>query len=74
MQKSALLYFSLLIITMSFLPVLLKHKKGGCLSRHLRLMLWPQLLHFAITLVPVVMGYFIRGRYLLNKRTQLIDG
>ena len=59
------LFFSLLIITVSFLPVFALEAQEGRLFKPLA---WTKTLAMAsaallaITLVPVAMGYFIRGR------------
>jgi len=59
------LFFSLLIITFSFLPVFALEQQEGRLFKPLAFtktfaMAWAALL--SITLVPVLMGYLIRGR------------
>jgi Cu(I)/Ag(I) efflux system membrane protein CusA/SilA len=59
------LFFSLLIITFSFLPVFALEQQEGRLFKPLAFtktfaMAWSALL--SITLVPVLMGYFIRGK------------
>ncbi len=68
------LFFSLLIITLSFLPVFTLQAQEGRLFKPLAFtktyaMAASALL--AITVVPVLMGYFIRGRILPEKKNPI---
>ena len=59
------LFFSLLIITLSFLPVFTLEAQEGRCSRHLaftKTYAMAASAMLSITLVPVLMGYFIRGK------------
>ena len=68
------LFYSLLIIALSFLPVFTLHAQEGRLFKPLAftktyVMAASALL--AITIVPVLMGYFVRGRILPEKKNPL---
>ncbi len=68
------LFFSLLIITVSFLPVFALEAQEGRLFAPLAFtktyaMAWAAVL--SITLVPVLMGYFVRGRIVPEHRNPL---
>ena len=68
------LFYSLLIITLSFLPVFTLQAQEGRLFKPLAftktyVMAASALL--AITIVPVLMGYFVRGRILPEKKNPL---
>ena len=65
------LFFSLLIITLSFLPVFTLQAQEGRLFTPLaftKTYAMAAAAGLAITLVPVLMGYFIRGRILPEQR------
>ncbi len=65
------LFFSLLIITLSFLPVFALEAQEGRLFKPLaftKTFAMAAASILAITLTPVVMGYFIRGRILPEQR------
>jgi len=65
------LFFSLLIITLSFLPVFTLQAQEGRLFAPLaftKTYAMAAAAGLSITLVPVLMGYFIRGRILPEKR------
>ncbi|MCK5881421.1 MAG: efflux RND transporter permease subunit, partial [Sinobacterium sp.] len=65
------LFFSLLIITVSFLPVLTLEAQEGRLFSPLaftKTYAMAASAALAITLVPVLMGYFIRGKVLAEKK------
>lgn len=68
------LFYSLLIITLSFLPVFTLQAQEGRLFKPLAftktyVMVASALL--SITIVPVLMGYFVRGRILPEKKNPL---
>jgi len=68
------LFFSLLIITVSFLPVFtLEAQEGKLFSPLAFTKTYPMAAAaiLAITLVPVLMGYFIRGKVISEKRNPL---
>ena len=68
------LFFSLLIITMSFLPVFTLEAQEGRLFAPLAFTKTYAMAAAAIlsvTLVPVLMGYFIRGRVIGEKRNPI---
>ena len=68
------LFFSLLIITMSFLPVFTLEAQEGKMFSPLaftKTYAMAAAAILAITLVPVLMGYFIRGRVLPENRNPL---
>jgi copper/silver efflux system protein len=68
------LFFSLLIITMSFLPVFtLEAQEGRMFSplAYTKTYAMAASALLAITLVPVLMGYFIRGKVLAEHRNPL---
>jgi len=68
------LFFSLLIITMSFLPVFTLQAQEGRLFAPLAFTKTYAMAAAAIlsvTLVPVLMGYFIRGRVIGEKRNPI---
>ena len=68
------LFFSLLIITMSFLPVFTLEAQEGKLFAPLaftKTYAMAAAAGLAITLVPVLMGYFIRGRVLPEHRNPI---
>jgi len=68
------LFFSLLIITMSFLPVFTLEAQEGRMFSPLaftKTYAMAAAAILAITLVPVLMGYFIRGRVLPEERNPL---
>ncbi|QSP95738.1 efflux RND transporter permease subunit [Marinobacter salinisoli] len=73
-EVAAPLFFSLLIITMSFLPVFTLEAQEGKLFAPLaftKTYAMAAAAGLAITLVPVLMGYFIRGRVLPEHRNPL---
>lgn len=65
------LFFSLLIITFSFLPIFTLQAQEGRLSTPLAFTktyaMAPAAL-LSITLVPILMGFFIRGEIILEKK------
>ncbi len=66
-QVGPALFFSLLIITVSFLPVFALEQQEGRLFRPLaftKTFAMAGAAFLSITLVPVLMGYFVRGRIL----------
>jgi copper/silver efflux system protein len=68
------LFFSLLIITVSFLPVFTLQAQEGRLFSPLAFTKTYSMAgaaFLAVTLVPVMMGYFVRGRILPEKRNPL---
>jgi Cu(I)/Ag(I) efflux system membrane protein CusA/SilA len=68
------LFFSLLVITLSFLPVFTLQAQEGRLFAPLaftKTYAMAAAAGLAITLVPVLMGYFIRGRILPEQRNPL---
>ncbi|KMP11437.1 cation transporter [Candidatus Nitromaritima sp. SCGC AAA799-C22] len=68
------IFFSLLIITVSFLPVLTLQAQEGRLFSPLAFTKTYSMAASAllsVTLVPVMMGYFIRGRILPEKKNPL---
>ena len=68
------LFFSLLITTLSFLPVFALQSQEGRLFSPLaftKTYAMAAAAGLAITLVPVLMGYFIRGRIVPEKRNPL---
>lgn len=68
------LFFSLLVITLSFLPVFTLQAQEGRLFAPLaftKTYAMAAAAGLAITLVPVLMGYFIRGRILPEHRNPL---
>ena len=71
------LFFSLLIITLSFLPVFTLEAQEGKLFAPLaftKTYAMAASAGLAITLVPVLMGYFIRGRVLPEKKNPINRG
>ncbi|MCO7224173.1 efflux RND transporter permease subunit [Pleionea sp. CnH1-48] len=68
------LFFSLLIITVSFLPVfILEAQEGRMFSplAYTKTYAMAASAALAITLIPVLMGYFIRGKIVSEKRNPL---
>jgi Cu(I)/Ag(I) efflux system membrane protein CusA/SilA len=68
------LFFSLLIITLSFLPVFTLQAQEGRLFAPLaytKTYAMAAAAGLAITLVPVLMGYFVRGRIMPEQRNPL---
>lgn len=68
------LFFSLLIITVSFLPVfILQAQEGRMFSplAYTKTYAMAASAGLAITLVPVLMGYFIRGKIIKEKKNPL---
>ncbi|MBQ4836345.1 efflux RND transporter permease subunit [Pseudoalteromonas luteoviolacea] len=68
------LFFSLLIITVSFLPVFILEAQEGRMFEPLaytKTYAMAASAGLAITLVPVLMGYFIRGKVLSEKKNPL---
>ncbi len=68
------LFFSLLIITVSFLPVFTLQAQEGRMFSPLAFTKTYSMAAaaiLAVTLVPVMMGYFVRGRILPEKRNPL---
>ena len=68
------LFFSLLIITVSFLPVfILEAQEGRMFSplAYTKTYAMAASAGLAITLVPVLMGYFIRGKVLTERKNPL---
>ena len=68
------LFFSLLIITVSFLPVFALESQEGRLFKPLaftKTYAMAAAAILSITLVPVLMGYFVRGRILPENRNPL---
>lgn len=68
------LFFSLLIITVSFLPVfILEAQEGRMFSplAYTKTYAMAASAGLAITLVPVLMGYFIRGKVISEKKNPL---
>lgn len=68
------LFFSLLIITVSFLPVfILEAQEGRMFSplAYTKTYAMAASAGLAITLVPVLMGYFIRGKIVTEKKNPL---
>lgn len=68
------LFFSLLIITVSFLPVFILEAQEGKMFAPLaytKTFAMAASAGLAITLIPVLMGYFIRGKVLSEKRNPL---
>ncbi|NNK32958.1 MAG: efflux RND transporter permease subunit, partial [Xanthomonadales bacterium] len=68
------LFFSLLIITLSFLPVFTLQAQEGRLFAPLaftKTYAMAAAAGLSVTLVPVLMGYFIRGRILAEERNPL---
>ncbi|QDP71403.1 efflux RND transporter permease subunit [Legionella israelensis] len=68
------LFFSLLIITLSFLPVFALQAQEGRLFAPLaytKTYAMAAAAALSITLVPVLMGYFIRGKILAEKKNPL---
>ncbi|MFT6806305.1 MAG: Cu(I)/Ag(I) efflux system membrane protein CusA/SilA, partial [Glaciecola sp.] len=68
------LFFSLLIITVSFLPVFILEAQEGRMFAPLaytKTYAMAASAGLAITLVPVLMGYFIRGKILSEKKNPL---
>ena len=73
-EVGAPLFFSLLIITMSFLPVFTLEAQEGKLFSPLaftKTYAMAAAAGLAITLVPVLMGYFIRGKVLPEHKNPL---
>lgn len=73
-EVGAPLFFSLLIITVSFLPVFTLEAQEGKLFSPLaftKTYAMAASAGLAITLVPVLMGYFIRGRVLPEQKNPL---
>jgi len=69
------LFYSLLVITVSFLPVFTLQAQEGRLFQTARVHPKPTLMATAallsITLAPVLMGFFIRGRIPAEERNPL---
>jgi Cu(I)/Ag(I) efflux system membrane protein CusA/SilA len=68
------LFFSLLIITVSFLPVFILEAQEGRMFAPLaytKTYAMAAAAGLAITLVPVLMGYFIRGKVISQRRNPL---
>ncbi len=68
------LFFSLLIITVSFLPVFILEAQEGRMFAPLaftKTYAMAAAAGLAITLVPVLMGYFIRGKVISQKKNPL---
>ncbi len=68
------LFFSLLIITVSFLPVFILEAQEGRMFAPLaytKTYAMAAAAGLAITLVPVLMGYFIRGKVISEKKNPL---
>ncbi|MDP5133475.1 MAG: CusA/CzcA family heavy metal efflux RND transporter [Paraglaciecola sp.] len=68
------LFFSLLIITVSFLPVFILEAQEGKMFAPLaytKTFAMAASAGLAVTLIPVLMGYFIRGKILSEKRNPL---
>ena len=68
------LFFSLAIITVSFIPVFVLEAQEGRLFKPLAFTKTYAMAAAAIlsvTLVPVLMGYFIRGRIIAERRNPL---
>ncbi len=68
------LFYSLAIITVSFLPVFVLESQEGRLFKPLaftKTYAMAAAAILSITLVPVLMGYFIRGRIIAEKRNPL---
>ncbi|WP_219592475.1 efflux RND transporter permease subunit [Aeromonas salmonicida] len=71
------IFFSLLIITMSFLPVFALEAQEGRMFHPLaytKTYAMAAAAGLSITLVPVIMGYFIRGRVLAEQANSLNRG
>ncbi|MDM5114385.1 efflux RND transporter permease subunit [Aeromonas salmonicida] len=71
------IFFSLLIITMSFLPVFALEAQEGRMFHPLaytKTYAMAAAAGLAITLVPVIMGYFIRGKVLAEQANPLNRG
>ncbi|VFB11865.1 cation efflux system protein CusA [Aeromonas salmonicida] len=71
------IFFSLLIITMSFLPVFALEAQEGRMFHPLaytKTYAMAAAAALAITLVPVIMGYFIRGKVLAEQANPLNRG
>ena len=71
------LFFSLLIITLSFLPVFTLEAQEGRLFAPLaytKTYAMAAAAGLSITLVPVLMGYFIRGKVIPEKRNPISRG
>ncbi|WP_447824556.1 efflux RND transporter permease subunit [Aeromonas salmonicida] len=71
------IFFSLLIITMSFLPVFALEAQEGRMFHPLaytKTYAMAAAAGLSITLVPVIMGYFIRGRVLAEQANPLNRG
>ncbi len=76
-EVGAPLFFSLLIITLSFLPVFaLEGQEGKMFSRlaFTKTYAMAAAAGLAITLVPVLMGYFIRGKILPEHKNPVNKG
>lgn len=76
-EVGAPLFFSLLIITLSFVPVFALEGQEGKMFSPLaftKTFAMASSAALAITLVPVLMGYFIRGKFFQNIRIRLIKG
>lgn len=72
-EVGAPLFFSLLIITLSFVPVFALEGQEGKMFSPLaftKTYAMAASAGLAITLVPVLMGYFIRGKVLPEHKTQ----
>ncbi len=68
------LFFSLLIITLSFLPVFALEAQEGRLFKPLaytKTYAMAAAAGLSVTLVPVLMGYFVRGRILPERRNPM---
>lgn len=73
-EVGAPLFFSLLIITLSFLPVFALQGQEGKMFSPLaftKTYAMAAAAGLAVTLVPVLMGYFIRGKVLPEKRNPI---
>lgn len=74
MEVGPALFFSLLIITVSFLPVFILEAQEGRMFAPLaytKTYAMAVSAGLAITLVPVLMGYFIRGKVISEKKNPL---
>jgi Cu(I)/Ag(I) efflux system membrane protein CusA/SilA len=71
------LFFSLLIITLSFIPVFTLEGAGGPAVRPLaftKTYAMAAAAGLSVTLIPVLMGYWIRGRIPDEQRTRSTAG
>src|SRR5688500_1901347 len=76
-QVGPALFFSLLIITLSFVPVFALEAQEGRLFSPLaytKTYAMAAAAGLSVTLIPVLMGYFIRGRILEERRNPLNRG